>query len=146
MRREHIIILIITLLGAAFGAISTVEYQNVRYPYVPLPPPQHPVKSPVGILFHNIYPEIANELKVPVPYGALVTDIAKGSPAEVSGLKVNDIVLSFNDFKILNYDIEEPIKKEIEKVVPGEKLKLEVLRRGFDHHLIILIDPYYKDK
>jgi carboxyl-terminal processing protease len=58
----------------------------------------------------------------------LISDVKKGSPADSSGLKIGDEIISVNGINITRENIDE-IRKNL-KGQPGSKLWLEVKRRG----------------
>ena len=88
----------------------------------------------LGVRIQTVTKEIADSLGLKENIGALVTDVNKGSPAEKAGLKPGDIIIEFNNKKVMTMrDLprlvgEAPVgkgatvkvwrdKKEIEKTV-----------------------------
>lgn len=61
--------------------------------------------------------------------GAKITEVTKDGPAEKSGLKAGDTVVSVDGFKVAGYEkfVEQFVDKK-----PGDKLKLAVKRDGKD--------------
>jgi serine protease Do len=54
----------------------------------------------LGVKVQALNQEMADALGLNEPYGALVAEIMKDSPAEQAGLQVGDLILEFNDVKI----------------------------------------------
>ena len=54
------------------------------------------IRGYLGIFMENLTPELARELGLPDPSGALVTDVVAGSPAQAAGLQSGDVVRAIN--------------------------------------------------
>jgi S1-C subfamily serine protease len=54
----------------------------------------------LGVTFYELSPQMANQYELPVDFGALVSEIESGSPAEQSGLQRNDIIVGVNGQEI----------------------------------------------
>jgi serine protease Do len=54
----------------------------------------------LGVKVQALNQEMADALGLNEPYGALIAEVMKDSPAEHSGLQVGDLILEFNDVKI----------------------------------------------
>jgi serine protease Do len=57
-------------------------------------------RSWLGVLVKPITPELAAQLSLPRPAGALVTEIKAGSPASRSTLRVGDVILRWADREV----------------------------------------------
>lgn len=90
----------------------------------------------LGVRYLPIVPEVKEKNKLPVDYGALLIrgeaadDVAvvPGSPADLAGLVVNDIILAVDDTAI-----KEPstsLAKLIAKHKAGDTVTLKILRKG----------------
>lgn len=93
------------------------------------------IKRPyLGVKYIILNPEISKTNRIGVNYGALVVRemfgepaVAKGSCAEISGLKDYDIILEINKEKI-NQD--NPLADIISKYSIGDMVVLKILREG----------------
>jgi C-terminal processing protease CtpA/Prc len=61
--------------------------------------------------------------------GVKITRVAPGTPAEASGLQVNDIILEIGDWKVGNEDdVREKVASRIQSNPPGAQISLGVKR------------------
>ena len=86
----------------------------------------------LGVRYVLINEEIKDKNDLPVDYGAWVirgsqgeSAITKGSAAEIAGIKEKDIILEFNNEKIIT---ENSMAKIISKYNAGDKIILKILR------------------
>ena len=56
----------------------------------------HVHRGAIGLEVQAITPGLAAGLKLPADWGVIVSDVAPGSPADASGLKVQDIITSID--------------------------------------------------
>ncbi|GAA5102883.1 DegQ family serine endoprotease [Bartonella acomydis] len=81
----------------------------------------------IGASFQNVTPDIAGGLGLEHPYGALVVEIAKDSPAAKAGLKVGDVILSVQGVRVESPD---GLGYRLMTSGVGRSLVLEYLRSG----------------
>jgi serine protease Do len=85
----------------------------------------------IGVYYVQLNKTESEERKLDVDYGALLVSdkgnsaILKDSPAEKSGLKEGDIILSVNKE---NITVKSPLSTVVRKYKPGETITLEVKR------------------
>lgn len=65
--------------------------------------------------------------------GDAVDGIVAGSPADVAGLKARDIIIEVNGEKAIN------LEKITEKLIPGEKIQVKILREGKKHYIEMIL-------
>ncbi|WP_406604253.1 DegQ family serine endoprotease [Bartonella gliris] len=94
----------------------------------------------IGASFQNVTPDIAGGLGLERPYGALVIEVNKDSPAEKAGLKVGDVILSVQGIRI---DSPDGLGYRLMTAGIGDSLVLECLRNGkiFKTKLSISVIP-----
>jgi len=61
------------------------------------------------------------------PYGALITAVAKGGPAEAAGLKIGDVVLSVQGVRVDNQDV---LGYRLSTAGIGNTVSVEIMRDG----------------
>jgi membrane-associated protease RseP (regulator of RpoE activity) len=109
-------IVIFGLLGFFFFWTQTGEAR----------PAQTDQTSPgLGITYLTITPAVSAYYRLGVQYGALVTEVIPGSPADLSGLEAGDVILSFNGTKL---DEEVPLLGMMMSCPAGDMVRLEVYR------------------
>ncbi|GAA5110649.1 DegQ family serine endoprotease [Bartonella jaculi] len=81
----------------------------------------------IGASFQNVTPDIASGLGLERPYGALVIEVIKDSPAAKAGLKVGDVILSVQGVRV---DSPDGLGYRLMTVGIGRSLVLEYLRSG----------------
>ncbi|WP_375666629.1 DegQ family serine endoprotease [Bartonella sp. TT121SHDZB] len=81
----------------------------------------------IGASFQNVTPDIAGGLGLERPYGALIVEVIKDSPAEKAGLKVGDVILSVQGVRV---DSPDSLGYRLMIAGIGHSLALEYLRSG----------------
>ncbi|MFH1262013.1 MAG: trypsin-like peptidase domain-containing protein [Pseudomonadota bacterium] len=85
------------------------------------------VRGWLGVVIQKVTPEAATALKLPGASGALVSDIAKNSPALKAGIKTGDVIVRFKEREIKDWH-ELPAAVADAKI--GEKAQVVVIRDG----------------
>jgi S1-C subfamily serine protease len=81
----------------------------------------------LGVQFQVLDAQIAADKNLSVTDGALVTEVTAGSPAEIAGLQVNDVITAVDGDKV---DAEHTLRDRLFAYEPGDIIKLDVLRNG----------------
>jgi serine protease Do len=92
------------------------------------------VRPRLGVRYHMLTPELAEQLKLAKNSGAWITinsdgtpSVLAGSPADKAGLQPGDIVMEINGIKL---DGKISLLSVIQKYKPGDKIGLRVFRGG----------------
>ena len=56
----------------------------------------HAVRGWLGVSFQAVTPQLAQNFGLPDTRGAIITEIMRGSPAELAGLQPGDVLRKFN--------------------------------------------------
>jgi 2-alkenal reductase len=83
----------------------------------------------LGIQWEQITPSIANRYRLPVDWGAYITRVVNGGPADQAGLKVDDIITKIGDTAI---DGDHQYLNLLFGYKPGDTVNLTVNRGGKD--------------
>ncbi|PRD41403.1 serine protease [Phyllobacterium phragmitis] len=78
----------------------------------------------IGATFQSVTPDVAESLGLQQPYGALITALNDGGPAEKAGLNVGDLILSVEGVRVDNPDV---LAYRISTAGIGNTVKLNVL-------------------
>jgi serine protease Do len=85
------------------------------------------VRGYLGVGAQDITPSLADHLGLKARAGALVSDVAPGSPAAKAGLESGDVITSVNGEKV---EDANRLTFAIGAIAPGTKVDLEILRDG----------------
>jgi len=104
------------------------------------------VRPRLGIRYHMLTPELAQQLKLAKDTGAWITvnndgtsSVLEGSPADLAGLKPGDIVMEINGIKIQG---KITLISIVQKYKPGDKIGLKVFRDGKFLVLVAVLDEF----
>src|SRR5204863_3812808 len=81
----------------------------------------------LGVSIQPVTPDIAKAFKVDKTQGALVSDVAKNSPAEKVGLKSGDIILKLDGAPVAD---SRALQLAVGQMTPGRAVRLTVFRDG----------------
>ncbi len=89
-----------------------------------------PIRGYVGITMRStLWDQFGRLQKDEDQLGVRVTEVGKGTPAELSGLRGDDIILKINEWEVKgDSDVTAKVAAEIQKYSPGTSIALEVLR------------------
>jgi len=103
----------------------------------------HVIRGYLGVNFQALDASLVKALKLPSDKGALVTNVAKGSPAEQAGLQAGDVIVSF-DGKPVSHDTDLP--KIVAATPINKKAKLLIYRDGKRKELSIIVSRAKDDQ
>jgi len=84
-------------------------------------------RSQLGIGVQNVSPDMAANLGLKQPGGAIVSSITPNSPADHAGLKVGDVVVSLNGQPVRDMNT---LRNRIAETAPGSNAELVIFRDG----------------
>jgi 2-alkenal reductase len=90
----------------------------------------------MGINFQPINPDIAARYNLPAQWGAYVTDVQSGSPADKAGLQQNDIIIKVGDITI---DETHSYVNSLFNYKPGDTIPITVMRAGKETQLQVTL-------
>jgi serine protease Do len=85
------------------------------------------VRSYLGVVMQEITPALARNLALPDTDGAIITEVAPGSPAALAGLRPGDVVRSFNGKTVKGV---QQLRQFIANTEVGQQAELGFLRNG----------------
>lgn len=81
----------------------------------------------LGVVIQDVDENLAQSFGLKNDKGVLLTNVQTGSPAEKSGLKDGDIVLSIDGVKV---DDSSALRNKVALVEPGTQMKMVIVRDG----------------
>lgn len=93
----------------------------------------------IGVLPQDVDAGIAEALNLPAPRGVLVTQVTKDSPADKSGLQIQDVILKVNGQEITN---SRKLISVVERTPVGSKVPVEILRDGKTVDLSLTVEEF----
>jgi len=85
------------------------------------------IRGWLGIAIQEITKELSESFGLDDTKGALIANVEKGSPAEIGGLLLGDIILRFNKNEIV---VSSDLPKYVGTTKPFAKVPVEVQRKG----------------
>lgn len=88
----------------------------------------------LGVVIQDVDENLAQSFGLKDDKGVLLSNVQAGSPAEKSGLKDGDIVLSIDGVKV---DDSSALRNKVALVEPGTKMKMVIVRDGNEQTLFV---------
>ncbi len=96
----------------------------------------------LGVTIQELTPELSQKFGLKTAKGALIGDIAKGSPAEKAGIKREDIILEFNGKKIKDVG---HLRNMVAQSKLGEEVTMLILRGEKEYLFKVVIAELPKE-
>jgi serine protease Do len=96
----------------------------------------------LGVGIQDVNRDFARTLGLERPRGALVSNLTPGGAAEKAGIKVQDVILSFNGRDIMRSSDLPPL---VGATPPGTRSKVEVFRDGKRRTIEVVVGELPKD-
>ena len=90
----------------------------------------------LGVLIQDVDRNLAESFGMSQPYGALVSRVMSGSPADKAGVAVGDVILAFNGKKLLNSSQLPPL---VGTTRIEEQATLRILRDGKERDIPVKV-------
>jgi len=100
------------------------------------------VRGYLGVRIQNIDERLAESFRLPHTRGALVSQVAKGSPAEKGGLKDGDFIVSVNDKPVRNVN---DLRNQVAMLRPEKQYPFVLFRDGKRMTLPVAVGKQPKD-
>jgi serine protease Do len=88
----------------------------------------------IGVALKDVDADLEHSLGLAVNHGALVQDIAEGSPADRAGLRAYDVIVSLDDHSVSN---DDQLIREIAARSPGSAAHLRLVRDGREQSVTV---------
>jgi serine protease Do len=100
------------------------------------------IRGWLGVTIQELTPDLSGKFGLKNEKGALVGDVAKGSPAEKAGIRRGDIILEFNGRKVTDVGT---LRNMVAQSKVGSELELRILRGSREYVLKVVIVELPKD-
>lgn len=90
----------------------------------------------LGVSIQDLTEDLAHSFKYDTTEGALVGQVQKGGPAEKSGVKSGDIIISVDGKAVSNIN---QLKNIVASIAPGKEIPLVVVREGQRRTIPVMI-------
>jgi serine protease Do len=94
----------------------------------------------LGISMEDVTPENAGFFNLPDAYGAIISEVTPGSPADQGGLKSGDVLRELNGKKIAD---GSALQVAVSEMAPGTQISLGILRNGKPETLKVTVGEYH---
>ena len=92
------------------------------------------IRGYLGTVIQPVTPDLAAAFNLKEPTGALVSDVAPGSPAEKAGLQHGDVITTFNGKKV---EGPRELRLMVGALQPGQKVVMKLLRNGQEKEIAV---------
>ncbi|HBO84671.1 MAG TPA: peptidase, partial [Deltaproteobacteria bacterium] len=96
----------------------------------------------IGVSIQDVTPELAQSFGLKERYGALVSSVSKGDPAEKGGIKSGDIIVEFDSKEIKEVN---DLPKTVAVTSPGKTVKVKVIRDGKEKIVSVTVSTMKDD-
>ncbi len=94
------------------------------------------IRGWLGVTIQEMTPEISQKFGLEKSKGALVSDVAKGSPAEKAGILRGDIILEFNGKEVKDV---ASLRNMVSQTKVGSDVTIKILRSGKEYIVRLVI-------
>lgn len=94
----------------------------------------------LGIVGEEIDDEIARKLNLPGEYGAVITEIVRGSAAADAGLQKNDVIVRYNGTRV---ESMAQLRRMISETPAGRNVELAIIRNGIEQTVQTELRPRF---
>lgn len=90
----------------------------------------------LGVTIQELTPELSQKFGLEKSKGVLISDVAKGSPAEKAGMARGDIILEFNGKEVKDVS---GLRNMVAQSKAGAEVSMKILRSGKEHTVRLVI-------
>lgn len=133
---------IYTRTGASMGIGFAIPINLVKPELGPLRTAGKVTRGWLGVYIQQVTPPLAQSLGLPLPEGALVSEVLPDSPAQIAGIQRGDVITAY-DHQPVEDSQELPLL--VARTPLAHSVALEVLRDGHDRRITVTITASRED-
>lgn len=118
---------ILSRTGGSNGIGFAIPIDTVKLIVEQIKEHGRPIRGWLGVQIQHVTKELAESFKLSEASGALVAQVVEGSPADKAGLKVGDIITTFNNQEIVEMS---DLPKLVAETTVGNKVNMNIIRDG----------------
>ena len=88
-----------------------------------------------GAAVRSVSPELARERRLPATYGVEVGRVTPGSPAEVAGIQIGDLIVGIGPYTLSGG--ADQFRTAVAARHPGDTMQLTLWRDGTEVHVAV---------
>ena len=101
------------------------------------------VRGYIGVTIQSVTPELAKSFGLKESRGALVGDVVKGGPAEKGGVRIGDVIVTFDGRRVKS---SNDLPRMVAVTPVGKTVDVVIIREGKEHHLSLKVEELTKEK
>ena len=101
------------------------------------------VRGYIGVTIQSLTPELAKSFGLKEARGALVGDVVKGGPAEKGGVRIGDVITTFDGKKVQS---SSDLPRMVAETPVGKTVDISVIRDGKERRLTLKVEELSKEK
>ena len=136
----------VSIYGEQFQGISfAVPSTTAKFVYEQIVNRGKVVRGYLGVAPRKVGHQEAQALGLPDLEGAFLITVERGSPADLAGLRPRDVVRSWNEIPIHQYN---SLYRLAERTEPGSEVEVSLIRNGQPHNTSVVIGeaPNYSSR
>jgi len=101
------------------------------------------VRGWIGVTIQTVTPELAQSFGMKEAKGALVGDVVSGGPAEKAGIKIGDVIISFDG---KNVKTSNDLPRLVAETPVGKSIPIALIREGKEVQVSVKVEEMTEEK
>ncbi len=94
------------------------------------------IRGWLGVSIQPLTPALAKQLGLKSDKGAVISDVADGSPAEKAGIQQGDVIVEFDGKEVKDW---AQLRNIVSNVAPGKQVNVKIIRNGAEKNMKVVI-------